>query len=262
MRVTTARSIQMGEVSPDRHLRLDALVNIVQETALVHTHQVGIEMCSLLDSGRTWVLSKMALTLNRLPELEETLEVQTWSRSIQRFKGFREFTFSVDGQQIGAASTLWLYLDIRKRKPIRVPDHYANLYGSENIRAFNMDLEKWCPPETVRDKRPLTITTRLSDFDVNGHVNNAVILQYIETAMAHANRDMPQDVRALQLAFEKEIPQDITVVEASLEQCGNSCNFQLGYNSSVFVSGTIETYGAARARAEESAGGNRTTMIQ
>jgi len=235
----------MGEVSPDRHLRLDALVNIVQETALAHTHQVGIEMCSLLDAGRTWVLSKMALTLNRLPKLEEMLEVQTWSRSIQRFKGLREFIFSVDGQQIAAASTLWLYLDIRKRRPIRVPDHYANLYGSENIRAFNMDLEKWRPPKTVIDKQPLSITTRLSDYDVNGHVNNAVILQYIETAMARANRNAPQDVKALQLAFEKEIPLDIKVVKASLEQSEDSCKFQLGHNSTVFVSGTIETDGAA-----------------
>lgn len=244
MKVTASRNVQIGDVTPDRRLRLDAIVNILQEMAIEHTRQVGIELNSLLDSGKTWVLSKIVIDLRRLPRLDEKLEVQTWSRSVQRFKGLRDFTFSVAGEQVASASTLWLYLDISRRRPVRVPEHYESLYGSENIQATELDIEHWEPPKTVSGDSPITISTRISDYDVNGHVNNAVILQYIQTAMTRAigpNTTM-QSVR---LAYLKEIPEEVPEVEVAVEKNDNCCHFRLGHSSTVFVSGTIETGNSA-----------------
>ncbi|MFV0438028.1 MAG: acyl-[acyl-carrier-protein] thioesterase [Desulfopila sp.] len=238
MQVTVTRTIQLAEVHPERDLRLDALVNILQETALAHTRHVGIELCSLLDSGKTWVLSRMALNFTRLPRLEEELEVQTWSRRIQRFKGLRDFIFRIGGQQVGAATSLWLYFDIARRRPTRAPDHYGELYGTEDIPALAMDIEEWQPPREVRDERPLTITTRLSDYDVNGHVNNAIALQYLETALARRGMTVRQPI-ALQLAFSKEIPAGIDEIEVSLEPNGAGCAVQLRHHETIFVSSTI-----------------------
>lgn len=239
MRVSATKTVQVGDVTPNRHLRLDALVNILQEMAIEHTRQVGIELSSLLDSGRTWVLSKIHLDLKRLPTLDEKVEVQTWSRSIERFKGVRDFTFSVEGRHIASASTLWLYIDIARRRPVRVPDHYESLYKSEKDHATGLDVEHWTHPEAVADNAPLIITTRISDFDVNGHVNNAVILQYIQTAVTRAIGS-DAGIQSVRLAYLKEIPENVREVEVLVEKTGNCCNFQLGHASAIFASGTLQ----------------------
>ncbi len=240
MKVAMRRHIQVGEVTPDRLLRLDAMVNILQEAAIEHSRQVGIELNSLLDSGKTWVLGRIGIELDRLPALNEEVEVQTWSRSIQRFKGLREFTFSVAGERIASASTLWLYLDVARRRPVRVPDHYETIYGSIPERATAGDIEQWTPPEKVSADSLQTITTRISDFDVNGHVNNAVVLQYIQTAKARMTGET-RKIRAVRLGFLREIPDTVRELQVAAEEEGNQCLFQLRQNETVFVSGCIET---------------------
>lgn len=240
MKVTVSKTIQIGDVTPNRRLRLDAIVNILQETAIEHTRQVGIELSSLLDSGRTWVLSKIAVDLRRLPKLDEKLEVQTWSRSIQRFKGLRDFHFSIAGEHVASASTLWLYLDIARKRPVRVPDHYEALYDPEDIQATIVAIEQWEPSRTVTGDAPLTITTRVSDYDVNGHVNNAAILQYIQTALTRAIGP-DTTIQSIRLVYLKEIPEEVRDVAVIIEKHENCCHFQVGHASTVFASGTIET---------------------
>lgn len=239
MKVVTERSIHIGEVATDRTLRLDAMVNILQETAILHTQQVGIELNSLLDSGRTWVLNKIAIDIDRSPKMDERMEVQTWSRSIQRFKGLRDYRLYVGGGVVASASTLWLYLDTVKRRPVRVPDNYQSLYGVDEKQATAIDLEKWQAPGKISPEGMLTITTRISDFDVNGHVNNVNILQYIQTAIARAVGGS-HGIRNIRLAFLREISSEVREVQVGVERTGNSCLFQVLGDEAIFASGTVE----------------------
>lgn len=106
---------------------------------------------------------------------------------------------------MASASTLWLYLDIAKRRPVRVPEHYQTLYGVDTACATAIDIAEWQTPGKISADWNLTITTRISDFDVNGHVNNAVILQYTQTAVTRA-AGIKHGIRNVRLAFVKEIP--------------------------------------------------------
>jgi acyl-ACP thioesterase len=239
MNVVARKSIQIGDVSINRTLRLDALVNILQEVAILHTQQVGIGLNSLLDSGKTWVLNKIAVEINRLPRLDEEVEVHTWSRSIQRFKGLRDYRFYIDGEQVASASTLWLYLDIARRRPVRVPENYESLYGINATSATEVDIEAWQAVGNISADTSLTITTRISDFDVNGHVNNAIIMQYIQTAVTRVV-GATYGIRNIQLAFMKEIPGDVTEVRAVVQKEGDRCLFQILKDETLFVSGITE----------------------
>jgi medium-chain acyl-[acyl-carrier-protein] hydrolase len=240
MKIATRKMVQIGDVAINRRLRLDALVSILQQAAILHTQQVGVSLNSLLDSGRTWVLSRLVVEIGRMPELDEEVEVHTWSRAIQRFKGLRDYQFYIDGEPVASASTLWLYLDTEKRRPVRTPDEYQTLYGVDPTRATVTAIEQWEPPLVIEAEDGLTITTRLADFDVNGHVNNAVVLQYVETATVRVI-GMNRAIRSLRLAFQKEIPVAVKDVQVAVHQQGDSCLFQIRNSETLFVSGMIET---------------------
>ncbi len=239
MKIKSKEIIQIGDVSADRRLRLDSMVNILQEMAILHTQKVGIGLNSLLDSGKTWVLNRMAVEIDRHPQLDEEIEIHTWSRSIKRFRGVRDYELRVGGKPIATASTLWLYIDIEKRRPVRAPKEYESLYGRVDTEATSVNLEEWKAPDIEDVDYTLLVTTRLSDYDVNGHVNNAVILQYIETAVSRALGDNFK-IQHITLSFFQEIPFGVDEVYVAVSIKKNGCVFQVESGAVVFARGVVE----------------------
>lgn len=229
-------AVHVGEVTCNRELRLDSMVNIFQEMAIRHTQYVGVELNNLLDSGKTWVLNRIAIQIKRLPKLNEDVNVSTWSRSITRFKGFRDYEMCIDDELVAAASSLWLYIDLKKGRPVRVPQHYESLYSVENRQSMDVNLEKLDFPKTLSPDFSSVITTRISDYDVNGHVNNAVVLQYIQTGI-DSFFGRSDNLENIQIIFQKEIPSNISKLDVIAQETEEGCYFQLQNDGKVFVRG-------------------------
>lgn len=240
MIVHKTRAIEIGEVSDQRLLRLDSLINMLQEMAIFHTRSLGIDMSSLLDSGKTWVLSRMAVEILRMPQLEEKISIHTWSRKIRRVKGLRDYSIYCNDKRIAGASTLWLHIDLAKRRPVRVPDDYERRYGAVDQRATAVDIEKWKPPEHIEPQHLKTITLRRSDYDVNGHVNNGAILQFVETAIYHVSGALGGKIllTGLQLAFLREIPRGVEEVNVVIQKNDTTLFFRVETTTTIFASGT------------------------
>ena len=236
MKINSNEIINVGDVSTSGHLRLDAMFNIFQKMAVLHTHTVGFEINDLLDSGKTWVLNRVLVQIEQLPRLEDSVEINTWSRKIQRFKGVRDFEICVNGNRIISASSLWVYLDIDKGKPVRVPADYEARYGIVEEQSTTVDVEGIQYNKITNPDYALTIATRISDYDINGHVNNAVMLQYIETGMNRycACHGIVEEIR---LIFIREISLEIDEVNVRLQKTVNGCLFDIESDNVVFAGG-------------------------
>lgn len=243
MKIERAQTVPVSDVATDRKLRLDALFSIFQEMAVWHTQRVGLSLHELLESGRTWVLSRAVVRIDELPLLDETITVTTWSRGVRRFKGFREFVIERHGRPVIAASTLWVYLDTRKGRPTRVPDSYEARYGLVPDRAVDGAIEELLFPAPDRPDYQLTVATRISDYDVNGHVNNAVILQYLETAI-YRYHGPKTTVAGISLAFQREIPLSVRDVTVAVQQTPEGCRFAIGAGEDRFVIGSVALHAA------------------
>jgi acyl-CoA thioesterase FadM len=71
---------------------------------------------------------------------------------------------------MGSVSTLWLVLDLGRRRPVRLPESVTARMGELSIGenpARSADLESPAAAE-----RELRFTVRRSDLDLAGHVNN------------------------------------------------------------------------------------------
>lgn len=237
MKIKSQVIVNIGEVTRHGNLRLDALFNILQEKAILHTHKVGLEIKDMLEAQKIWVLNRVAVEISELPRLEESIEVFTWSRKIHRFKGMRDFEIFAGEKSIIRAASLWVYFDAEKGRPVRVPDSLEEKYGAVNDQAVADDIETMQFSSIADADFSLPIATRISDYDINGHVNNAALLQYIETGIYRA---APEDsmIERIQLVFQREVPFDISQIDVCIQRVADSCLFELRNEETVYVKGS------------------------
>ena len=238
MKITSETIVDVGDVSPEGKLRLDAVFNYFQKLAVLHTHRAGFDINDLFHADKTWVLNRAVVKIKQLPSLEEQIKTTTWSRKIQRFKGIRDFMLSSDTTPIISATTMWIYLDTGMKKPVRVPAHIEKQYGIVEEQATDVDIEALDFIPLTEHHYTLNVATRTSDYDINGHVNNAVILQYIETAL---NRYFVEqtNVSELSIIFLKEISQIISTVDVHLQKINNGSLFEIAGNGAAFARGSV-----------------------
>lgn len=238
MKVHRPQILDISQVSVAGILRFDSLFSVFQDMALQHTRDIGVEVNDLLDSGRTWVLNRVVVELMRMPRFEEHIDVYTWSRNIVRFKGLREYEIHSQGEKVIAASSLWVHMDIKTGRPARVPADYADRYSVLKDRATKVDVEKIGFEEVADPDFVLPVATRLSDYDINGHVNNAVMLQYIQTALYRCFKEH-NEPGELDIRFMHEIPLAVADVSVVLQRTGDGCLFEVRGDDMVCVRGKL-----------------------
>lgn len=160
-----------GELAPAQ------LVQEILEVATEHADALGVGFDRLAEDGNLWVLSRIAIEMNRYPRLHERYALTTWIEDYNRHFSERNFeiTSADGGETLGYARTIWVAINIDTRRP-------ADLTSIEHLRGTVSD--RPCPIDKQGKIRPVaepqirnTYTFRVSDIDVNRHVNSA---RYVE----------------------------------------------------------------------------------
>lgn len=177
---TGRRRIYLGDATGSGRLRLDALARFLQDVASDHAEQAPIAD----DTG--WVLRRMEVDLERLPTIYEDLELTTWCSGVggrwaERSTAVAD-TREVAGGICAMARAIWVYISIDTGTPRPLPEQFFATYG-EDVRKMKVSarLHHPAPPENAASRAwPL----RTADFDVFGHVNNAVYWAAVEDELA------------------------------------------------------------------------------
>ena len=217
MKVTTTRRIGFFEVNENFALRLKVLLNCLQDAATVHSQQAGYETRRLMDEQKAWVLHRIAIQVYRPPVCGDEIEVVTWHKGSRGFRSYRDFEIYRNGEKLVAAASLWLFIDLARKKILRPPQDAGACYGVEKRDALDMDINKWKSPQGFDPEAAVTIATRPSDYDPLGHVNNALYFDYLET-LAERVFEKPREMRTVIVQFNKEIPEDVFEVSAGLKK--------------------------------------------
>lgn len=153
---------------------LPALTNHLQEAAGLHAHALGVGIETLQQTGFTWMLSRLALRLHRLPCWREALTLSTWPSGTRgRLAAERQFVLeSASGERLLEASSEWLYVDFVHTQLARLPATVAALAhpGTLNFGLCAGKLPALPEGATPLATRPFAV--RRSEIDANGHVNN------------------------------------------------------------------------------------------
>lgn len=184
MKYAFSDGVKINDVSAEGYIFSDALFRFFQEAAIRHSDSVGFNHSRYLNDNRIWVLNRLAYRLHKPVKLYEVLKVETWSRGMQRFRGFRDFVLSIDGETVATASSVWLYIDLQRKRPSKIDETVIEAYQPEDERTNGTEIEDWTPAFPAETAPVYKVQTRITDFDINAHLNNTLYPAYAFQAFA------------------------------------------------------------------------------
>lgn len=162
--------------------------NHMLNAADFHSTDRGFGMKRLMKMNRSWVLSRLAIEMNEMPEQYTRFNVETWVEGAMRFFTQRNFRVvshepTANGEQprvYGYGRSVWAMIDTETRQPtdILAIDDGALLQWIEK--------DKPCPIDKggrvkMSDEAELihTIETYYNDVDINGHINSVKYIEHV-----------------------------------------------------------------------------------
>ncbi len=234
---TLAATVPFANVDREQVLLLRGVFELLQEAAIKHADQFAAGTQAMATRGESWVLNRIAADISRYPRYEEPVRVVTWSSGIRGFKGYRDFRVYCGDELVAAASSLWLYLNLRTKSLCRVPREVAAGFPSRPDTVFRPDLEKLALTPPGPAAAGCEVSVRYSDVDGNGHVNNTAYVDYLQTALVR--RGLTPRPRRLEIQFLREIPPEADRVDVRLEPRDAVIAFSLAGPGGLFAQGQV-----------------------
>jgi acyl-ACP thioesterase len=186
------------EIDARNRALLRTITNYLQEAAVRHAIELGVAR-GQLGEGRTWMLSRLRVEMEAWPRWRDAVTVETWPSGIERLFALRDFRI---GPRWGVATSAWMVVDTRRRRPVRVPESVKALRPEDPERVLEAFGE--LPPEGPDEpaERTMEFPVRWSDCDVNGHANQASYVGWMtdvlpdEFLRAHEPRSFEIEFRA------------------------------------------------------------------
>jgi medium-chain acyl-[acyl-carrier-protein] hydrolase len=193
--------VRSYESDPSGHASTLSLCNYLQEAASNSAFQLGFSKEQL--DGKTWVLSRLVVEVNRYPAWREDVTVRTWPSGAEGLFGTREFVMEdAAGQRLGAATSDWLLIDVERRRPVRIPDSIIALGITGMEKPVPGAQKRLEVPQ--RSELERSFTARYSDLDPNGHVNNVRFIEWALEGLPGIHREQNR-ISRLEIHFKTEM---------------------------------------------------------
>jgi len=165
------------------------ILTLLEETAAEHCLSIGQSLYNLFNQNIGWVLLSGYMQMERYPLYKEKITIKTWLSKYTSIRGSRENIISDErGDIIGRAKGLWLFFDIKRRKPVKIFDDIQekwSCFPEESIKHdINTKIEKI---ESAQHKKSFQV--HRYDIDSNNHVNNLRYLQWLMETIPDAIMD-------------------------------------------------------------------------
>ncbi len=201
----TNYKVRMSDADSSAHLKMPALLQMLQESATEHAHKLGIAYSHLKPQGLGWVISKLIVNIDKIPSWDERVYIKTWPSTREKIATYREFSaVDADGNALFSARSQWLLMDINARRIARLErlKHWDLFPEQANDDSFETPFEKIDASSTDNIKES-SFFARNDDIDLNEHVNNAVFLIWaMESLPDQFTKRIPQKIK---ISFLEEV---------------------------------------------------------
>jgi acyl-CoA thioesterase FadM len=185
--------IRFDEAGPDGLARASTLLRLAHDAAWRHSGHLGFDRAWYLDRGLAWLVRTIDLDVRDAIPAGARLTVDTEVTAHGRITARRRSGawLSASATPAAVATTDWVLIDARGR-PTRVPPEFTALFGAPtgNAAAGRVTVGPAPPGAAVLD-----LVVRWPDLDPNGHVNNAVHLDWLDEAVRLASGPRPEGGR-------------------------------------------------------------------
>lgn len=187
--------IEPRHVDFTNRVSVSSICDIVLHAAGEDAHVRGFGIDALANNNFGWVLSRMGIELDYLPEEYSEFTIHTWISDYNRLASTRNFTLTDnDGREFGRAATQWCMIDYETRMPVDM-NTMAKAHEGNMVDA---------PSPCERPRRLGAIQSEpvaehrvaYSDIDFNRHMNT---MRYIDLSFDSLPIEVPEQLNALRL---------------------------------------------------------------
>lgn len=159
------------DVLPEGVIKPSAILKIMQDAATTDASNLGADYLSLRSKDMIFVITKIIVEYNRLPHVDECLEVRTWNSGTSGVSFVRNYVFNVGDEVVGKATSRWVLVSYATRRILRPDALFTNVTTNEQEE---LDME---PSRRIRlSENALVLKNQyrasVTDMDTNYHVNN------------------------------------------------------------------------------------------
>lgn len=158
------------------------LLGLCQEAAGEHSALLGAQE-SLAERHLFWAVTRQKVQISRLPRSGETVTLETWPMPTTRV-AYPRSTIAYDekGNELFRAISLWVLMDIESRAMILPGKSGVTVNGM--LRGSELAVPGSLPPKNA--DATVSRQVRYTELDVNGHMNNARYLDWLDDLLPAA----------------------------------------------------------------------------
>lgn len=176
--------------------------NFLRESAWRQAEELGFGYNDALRLNQFWVVLRWYIRMERYPRWQDEIVMETWPRMPEHISAFRDYTIkTTDGEILGAATSTWMVLDAKTRRPQKLGLVKGALDATLDREALDENAGKVRIPKTAGPAGKINIS--YSHVDYNGHVTNP---KYLEWCLDLFGRDFHEQhfLASLQINFLSE----------------------------------------------------------
>jgi acyl-ACP thioesterase len=167
-------------VNPDGLASIQGLSYCLQEAAVNHATEGKFGYEDLSRTNHAWVLTRQMIKLYRIPVISDQIHIESWVDQTSDFISIRDFhILDTNNQVLGLARTSWMMIDLKARKPVKIPgnlrDNFPLMKGRirEELPLNKIPMINHVPAGII----PFRVV--YNDLDMNHHVNNIQYLKWV-----------------------------------------------------------------------------------
>lgn len=177
---TATYRVHIYEVDAYGELSTAGTIRFLQQTASDASAAIGFPLDWYDRMGTVWLIRRTTFARLAPALYDDVLSARTWVTDMRRVRSERayELTRQRDGALLARASTDWVYVDIVRGLPTRVPRELQQALMPQGISMQTRRPGEWpaAPAHAQRTRRRV----ELAHLDSVAHVNNARYADYLE----------------------------------------------------------------------------------
>jgi acyl-ACP thioesterase len=217
MKYVFRQVVRYCDIDSELMLSTRSLFAYLQEAAIMHASSRGDSPAELRERANAWIMLKMGIEFVGKATFGDQLEVQTWSRGSKGVKAYRDFRVLCEGRVIGAATSVWAYIDTNQERVQRIPEELMAPYESEPELATSLDLDAWKPASLSGSAFDTVISTRSQDFDANEHMNNTVYGALVDSVISRHLGRMAR-YKSMKIQYDRGVTPEAESVVVSISE--------------------------------------------
>ncbi len=197
------------------------IINYLQDCATFHADEMGFGLKQLQENRKAWVLISYRIKMYKPIYYGQEIEIGTSPTGFRKIFASRQlFIKDSAGEYLVKADSIWILMDLNRRKTIRIPEDYQSVYTTEQIFDDFTAARKITLSEEKEMQTPIPVVS--SYIDTNGHMNNADYVRVAEELI-------PEDAAftQMEIVYHKEAMRgDMLVPYLHREKDGVSVSFK------------------------------------